>query len=42
MTRHVYVYPGSPVPVRSNVKPILIGLAACVALGMVIGWRLGR
>jgi hypothetical protein len=42
MTVRKFDYPGAPVPPRSNVKPIVIGLAACVALGAVIGWRLGR
>jgi hypothetical protein len=42
MTRHVYDYPGAPVPERSKTRARILGLAACVALGAVIGWRLGR
>jgi hypothetical protein len=42
MTRHIYDYPGSPVPPRSKAKARIIGLAVCVAIGAVIGWRLGR
>ena len=42
MTRTTLAYPGAPVPPRSRWKARMLGLAACVALGAAIGWRLGK